>query len=142
MIRDPRYRAPGGTIPTFNDEVRYLVRSRVTDLSTSIATGFGAQAQVDFSRCFDPLRNSDVQAEAAMAVARELVRPLAELDDDPKSGSEGFANMLAVVPAAYGQGDGRALHNPGYDFDDDATSIGASLLARIAECRAAASSRR
>lgn len=131
----------GGTIRTFDDEVRAIVRSRMSALSTSIATGFGAQAEVDIRRCFDVLRNSDAQADAAMAIARELVGPLAELDAEPKSGSEDFADMLGVVPGAYlllGQGDGPSLHNPAYDFNDDATPIGASLLARIAERRTAA----
>ncbi|MEJ1161457.1 M20 aminoacylase family protein [Prosthecomicrobium sp. N25] len=131
----------GGTIRTFDEDVRALVRSRMTALAQAIASGFGAKADIDIRDCFSVLRNSDAQAEAAMAVARDLVGPLAELDGEPKCGSEDFADMLAVVPGAYllvGQGDGANLHSPRYDFNDDVTPIGASLLARIAEHRTAA----
>ena len=49
--------------------------------------------------------------------------------------------MLRVVPGAFlfvGQGNGPALHNPQYDFNDAVAPIGASLLARIAEARTGA----
>lgn len=66
---------------------------------------------------------------------------LAECDAEPRTGSGDFAEMLAHVPGAYlllGQGPGAALHNPRYDFNDAATPIGASFLARLAEARLAA----
>jgi hippurate hydrolase len=130
-----------GTIRSFDEEVRALVAARLDVLARSIAGGFGAQADVEVQQRFGVLRNHAVQAEAAMAVARDVVgSTLAELDREPLTGSEDFADMLAVVPGAYlllGQGDGPALHNPRYDFNDAATPIGASLLARLAEARAA-----
>jgi metal-dependent amidase/aminoacylase/carboxypeptidase family protein len=46
------------------------------------------------------------------------------------------------VPGAYawlGQTPGAALHNAGYNFDDEIIPLGASLLARIVERRSAAS---
>jgi hippurate hydrolase len=57
-------------------------------------------------------------------------------------GSEDFADMLHAVPGAYvwlGQTPGAALHNAGYNFDDEVIPLGASLLARIVERRSAAS---
>jgi hippurate hydrolase len=56
-------------------------------------------------------------------------------------GSEDFADMLHAVPGAYawlGQTPGAALHNAGYNFDDEIIPLGASLLARIVERRSAA----
>jgi hippurate hydrolase len=38
-----------------------------------------------------------------------------------------------------GQTPGAALHNAGYNFDDEVIPLGASLLARIVERRSAAS---
>ena len=53
--------------------------------------------------------------------------------------SEDFSYMLERRPGAYiqiGNGDGEGnceVHNPGYDFNDAALPLGASLFARLAE---------
>ena len=130
----------GGTIRTFDPDVRELIAQRMESLAHSIAEGFGAEASVRVEPRFSALRNDDLLAEAAMQIAADTVGPtMAAYDELPKTGSEDFADMLAIVPGAYlliGQGDGPALHNPRYDFNDEAIPIGASLLARIAEVRA------
>ena len=130
----------GGTIRTFEPELRDLIAQRITALARSIAEGFGAEATVTIEPRFSALRNNDRLAEAAMNIAGDIVgQTLVEYDDLPKTGSEDFAEMLAIVPGAYlllGQGEGPALHNPRYDFNDEAIPIGATLLARIAEARA------
>ena len=130
----------GGTIRTFEPEVRDLIAQRITALARSIAEGFGAEATVTIEPRFSALRNNDRLAEAAMDIAVDIVgQTLVEYDDLPKTGSEDFADMLAIVPGAYlllGQGEGPALHNPHYDFNDAAIPIGATLLARLAEARA------
>ena len=132
----------GGTIRTFDEDVRKLIESRIRSLATSIAHGFGAQAQVFVEPRFSLLRNSPREAQAAMEIAESIVgAELTAYDAEPKTGSEDFAEMLALVPGAYlmlGQGEGPSLHNPYYDFNDAATPIGASLLARIVETRASA----
>lgn len=131
----------GGTIRTFDAGIRALVAERLAALAQGIAQGFGAAAQVTVDARFSALVNSPAQAEAALAVARDLVGPdMAVLDTDPLTGSEDFADMLAHVPGAYllvGQGAGPALHNPAYDFNDAVIPFGASLLARLAEARTA-----
>ena len=57
--------------------------------------------------------------------------------------SEDFSYMLEQVPGAYiqiGNGDGEGgceVHNPGYDFNDEALPLGATLFARLVERRLA-----
>jgi hippurate hydrolase len=57
--------------------------------------------------------------------------------------SEDFSYMLDACPGAYiniGNGDGEGaceVHNPGYDFNDDALALGASYYARLVERRLA-----
>lgn len=130
-----------GTIRSFDPAVRAQVAGRMRQLARSIAEGFGAVAEVRIDPRFSALVNGEAEGRAAMAVAADLVGPLAEYDAEPKTGSEDFAEMLAQVPGAYlllGQGNGAALHNPRYDFNDVAAPIGASFLARLAEARLAA----
>jgi amidohydrolase len=129
-----------GTIRTFDDDVRSMIANRIKRLTESIAIGFGATAELILDARFSVLMNSPVQSEVAISVARDIVGPsLAEIDADPLTGSEDFADMLKHVPGAYmllGQGPGPNLHNPHFDFNDEVAPIGASLLARIAEARA------
>ena len=60
---------------------------------------------------------------------------------NPKMASEDFAYMLNEKPGAYvwlgnGPGEGGCLlHNPSYDFNDDALTIGASYWSRLVETR-------
>ena len=130
----------GGTIRTFEPAVRDLIAQRIKTLARNIAEGFGAEVEVNIESRFSALRNDDRLAEAAMQIAAGIVgEGLAEYDLHPQTGSEDFADMLAIVPGAYlllGQGEGPALHNPRYDFNDAAIPIGATLLARLAEARA------
>ena len=61
--------------------------------------------------------------------------------------SEDFSFMLERCPGAYiqiGNGDGAGgceVHNPGYDFNDAALPLGASLFARLVETTARAPAR-
>ena len=62
-----------------------------------------------------------------------------ERDSDPVLGSEDFAFMLEEVPGCYifiGNGTGKGgcmIHNPGYDFNDDAAVLGATYWVRLAQ---------
>jgi amidohydrolase len=129
-----------GTIRTFEPDVRTLVATRVRELSTAIAGGFGADAVVAVEHRFSALRNDRSLVPPVIDIAREVVGDaLAGVDEQPRTGSEDFADMLDVVPGAYlllGQAAGPGLHNPRYVFNDELLPVGASLLARIAEQRA------
>jgi hippurate hydrolase len=131
-----------GTLRSFDDAVRALIRTRLRALAEGIAASYGATATVDIRDVFSVLRNAPAQTEAAAQIARELVGPdQVSTVSSPRTGSEDFADMLMKVPGAYvwlGQKSGPNLHNPAYDFDDTILPIGASLLARIAERRVAA----
>jgi amidohydrolase len=131
-----------GTVRTFRDDVRGLVRGRIRALASGIAGSFGATVEVDIRDIFTVLENHEAQTLAAAEAAREIVGE-ARIDTEPrpKMASEDFADMLRAVPGAYfwlGQTPGPAVHNPGYIFDDGILPIGASLFARIAERQLAA----
>jgi len=128
-----------GTIRTFDEATRALIAERMRAISMGVAQGFGAEVEVSIRKGFRVLENSAPHAEAAIDIARTIVGDeRVGFDADPMSGSEDFADMLALVPGAYlwlGQGKTAALHNPHYDFNDEILPIGASLLAKIGETR-------
>jgi hippurate hydrolase len=131
-----------GTVRTFTTEMRDLVRRRMSEIADGTAKTFGVQVELDYRTVFDVLVNGRAEAEAAAAVAREIVGAERVLTEPrPMMGSEDFADMLHAVPGAYcfvGHAGTVPLHNPGFVLDDAILPVGASLLARLVETRLAA----
>jgi metal-dependent amidase/aminoacylase/carboxypeptidase family protein len=130
-------------VRAFDDATRSLVGKRIHELAAGIGTAFGASIEVEIRDIFSVLRNHDEQAAAIGAAATELFGDdnVAWLEE-PRMGSEDFADMLQAVPGAYvwlGQAPGPGLHNPAYQFDDAILPLGAALLARIVETRSVGS---
>ena len=131
-----------GTIRTFSPEIGALVRERMREIAAGTAASFGVSIEVDIRNIFNVLVNHEAQTDAVLAVAAEIVGAEGVLTDGkPLMGSEDFADMLRVVPGAYawvGHAGTVPVHNPAYVLDDGILPVGASLLARLVETRAAA----
>jgi hippurate hydrolase len=131
-----------GTIRAFNDDARSLARARIRELASGIGAAFGAAVEVEIRDVFSVLRNHQEQIAAMGAAATELLgADNVVWLEQPRMGSEDFADMLQRVPGAYvwlGQAPGPGLHNPAYRFDDAILPLGAALLARIVETRSSA----
>jgi len=129
-----------GTARAFVSETLSLIEQNMRRIASGVASGFGAAAQLDFRIIFPPLVNDATEAEFIADTAAGLVGE----DNINRNGnlvmaSEDFSFMLNRRPGAYiqiGNGDvegGCEVHNPGYDFNDAALPLGASLFARLAE---------
>ncbi|WP_336812083.1 M20 aminoacylase family protein [Bosea sp. MMO-172] len=131
-----------GTIRTFSPAVGALVRERMREIAAGTAASFGVTIEVDIRNIFDVLVNHEAQTQAVVEVAAEIVGSDGVLTEvKPLMGSEDFADMLRVVPGAYawvGHAGTVPVHNPAYVLDDGILPVGASLLARLVETRAAA----
>lgn len=129
-----------GTVRTFSDDVQKLVESRMRTLVATIADAFGAKAELNYQRSYPATINSADEANFLADVATELfgeqkvVRNLI-----PSMGSEDFSFMLQQRPGAYfrlGQGgaeDGKLLHNPKFDFNDEVIPVGSAMFAALVE---------
>lgn len=138
-VTPERARLAGG-IRCFDPDVRALLRRRVVEVASGVAGAFGAGAEVSFSAEHPPVVNSAAETALAGDVAAGLVGADAvKTDADPVLGSEDFSYMLERKPGCYvllgnGAGSGSAMiHNPGYDFNDEALPVGAAFWARLAE---------
>ncbi|MBV8738677.1 MAG: amidohydrolase [Alphaproteobacteria bacterium] len=129
-----------GTVRCFSRETMTMIEHNMRRIATGVAGGFGATAELDFRPIFPPLVNDETEARFIADVAAELVGE----DNINRAGglvmaSEDFSYMLEQRPGAYiqignGEGEGGCeVHNPGYDFNDAALPLGASLFARLAE---------
>ena len=127
-----------GTVRTFSMDKMRQIEAQVQDLARSTAAAFGASAALDFKVPFHPVVND----EATTAFAGDVCASIAGDGNvlrtgAPGTGSEDFSFMAEQVPGCYliiGNGeDSNALHNPGYDFNDDAIVYGGSFFARVTE---------
>jgi amidohydrolase len=132
----------GGTVRCFSDTVMSLVEANMRRVAESVAAGFGATAELDFRLLFPPLVNHADETQFIADCAAEMVGDANVNRNGPVTmASEDYAYMLRSVPGAYiqiGNGDGEGaceVHNPGYDFNDSALPLGASLFARLVERR-------
>ena len=128
-----------GTIRFFKPEVRDLMQARMRDICSGFAVAYGVQIDIAFDEIFDVLLNDDSLADEWVAAAADVVGAENVTDDSPPfTGSEDFADMLQIVPGAYGNL-GHAgtvpLHNPGFVLDPEILPVGASIYARLIERR-------
>lgn len=125
-----------GTIRTMGGSARTVMAERVKLLAEGIGAGYGATVTVGIRDVFSALVNHDEQAWAVVSAADSVVGD-ANIEHNPAivMTSEDFADMLTEVPGAYfflGQGEGAALHNSRYAFNDAVIPIGGAMFASIA----------
>ena len=125
-----------GTVRTLSREMRELAERRLKALAETQALAFGAVAQVNYMRGYPVTVNAATETEYAAQAARAVS---GQCDAAPLvMGGEDFAFMLQERPGAYilvGNGDTAMVHNPEYNFNDEAIPAGCSWWAEIAEQR-------
>jgi amidohydrolase len=129
-----------GTARAFGKDVMQRIEHHLRRTAQGVAAGLGATAQVDFRELFAPLVNDPTEAKLMADAAAEIVgEEHVDRDRSPVMASEDFSFMLEQRPGAYiniGNGEvtgGVPVHNPRYNFNDEALPIGATLYARIIE---------
>ena len=131
-----------GTVRAFRPEVRDLTEARIRTVCEGVAAAFGATAAVRYERRYPPVINDEHHVGSAAAVAEEVFGPgNVRTDAPPGMGSEDFSFMLNERPGAYvrigngaaGETGGVVVHNPHYDFNDEALTWGASYWSRLVE---------
>ena len=132
-----------GTVRTFSMEQMETIETRVTNLANSICESHGARAEISFRVLFQPVMNEAEATTFAGDVCSDLVGDANVIRRGAAgTGSEDFSFMTGKVPGCYviiGNGeDSGALHNPSYDFNDDALVYGGSFFARVVEQELAA----
>ena len=140
----PQTATLSGTARTFTREVMELIETRMQRIAKGTAEAFGATAETDFRVTFAPTVNDAKEAEFAASVCADVVGA-ENVNRNPNLivASEDFSFMLEKVPGCYfnignGAGEGACeVHNPSYDFNDEALALGASVFARIVEKRLA-----
>lgn len=115
----------------YSDTVSETIERRMREIVAGVAMAHGAGAEVHYSREFQPVVNT----EAEVGVAATAVAGIPGAVVDAASGrvgfSEDFAQFLCHRPGCFilmGNGtegsNAASLHNPYYDFNDEALPFG------------------
>ena len=134
------------SVRAMKPEIRDLLIKRIKELTDFTAKSYGASSEVAVFDSYPVLTNSVEETEFAKALALDVFGEEGVLESiSPMNASEDFAFMLQQRPGCYfllgnGEKGGKGscmVHNPGYDFNDDIISTGATLFARLVEthCR-------
>jgi amidohydrolase len=128
-----------GTVRTLKKEMRQLARENLIRTVTGIATALGGEAEINYNYLngYPVTVNHARETSVALKAARDVagagnVNP----DYPPTMGAEDFAFMLEARPGAFiviGNGDSAYVHNPEFDFADNAIPYGVSYWVRLAE---------
>jgi len=118
-----------------------LLEKRMRELVVNIGRAHNVEVTLDYSHEFIVLKNTDHETDLAVQAAIDTVGVDNVVSDcEPAACSEDFARMLRAKPGCYvliGNGtdghNGRPLHNPGYDFNDEVLETGAAWWVRLTE---------
>ncbi|WP_179400821.1 M20 aminoacylase family protein [Burkholderia guangdongensis] len=125
-----------------NVDTQKLIEKRVREIVDAQCAAYGVTADIEVENLVPVMVNHADETAFAADVAREVfgADAVSNTRSAVGSGSEDFAWMLKERPGCYviiGNGEGSwggcSVHNPGYDFNDEAIPYGASLWVRLVE---------
>ena len=130
-----------GTVRTLLPETQELAQRRIVEIAEGIASAHGCRAEVNYRlgypiTCNDPKAVAIFNSTAKRALGEDWVEELAE----PVMGGEDFSFYCREVPACFftlgllpkGQEVMPMLHQPQFDFNDDALATGVEMFCRLA----------
>ncbi|RKP47052.1 M20 aminoacylase family protein [Pararobbsia silviterrae] len=129
------------SVRALDAETRDTLERRIREIAEGQARAFGAEATVDYQSISRPLVNDRAAAELAIEAIEAVAGPHAlTLLPDAIIGSEDFSWMTEAMPGCYvmlgngiGSKGGCMVHNPEYDFNDDALSWGAAWFVALTQ---------
>lgn len=129
-----------GDARSFRPEVSATIEAEMRRIAAGTATSYELACHVTYTREFVPTINHPDAAAAALAAARTVLgRENVGETAEPNTGSEDFARFLQQAPGCFafiGNGEhSKPLHNPEYDFNDDALPHGTNFFVQIVRDR-------
>lgn len=128
-----------GTLRALANEIRDFLEQRIGEVARGVAAANGATVEVEFYGGYPLLENDRQCCEHVAGVASKCIGPdNVRCDYPPSLGAEDFALYLELLPGAFwwlGLGNnecsGAPLHNPCFDFNDEAIALAIELHCRM-----------
>lgn len=132
-----------GTIRALNNDTRTILEDRFRAVVESTAAAHGCTTEIDWQPGYPVTSNDAACAEHVLAVARRTLGESAvEIVPEASMGGEDFSYYGRHVPACFfllGLAPSGAdidalplLHQPGFDFNDDALPVGVRMMCELA----------
>ncbi len=129
-----------GTLRSFTEEVRGILRRRVPEVLQGAADAVGCRLEFELRPGYPAVVNEPAAVAKVREHAARVVGPERVVESPPMAASEDFAYFLREVPGAFafvGAGNpARGItaphHAASFDVDEAALPVGAELLARLA----------
>jgi amidohydrolase len=129
-----------GTLRSFDEGVRELLRRRVREVLEGTAAAAGCRVEFTLHPGYPAVVNDASAVERVRRLAAAVVGAENVVEPPPMAAAEDFAYFLREVPGAFtfigagnvARGVTAPHHSPAFDIDEAALPIGAELLARIA----------
>ncbi|MEZ5871233.1 MAG: M20 aminoacylase family protein [Nitratireductor sp.] len=126
-----------GTVRSLTPELRIFAEKRIREIVAGIVSAHGATAEINYENNYPVTFNHVEQTQKAIAIAEAVAgKGRVNTEIPPLLGAEDFSYMLEARPGAFifmGNGDTASLHNPEYDFNDEAIPVGSSYWAKLVE---------
>jgi amidohydrolase len=130
-----------GTVRTLTPQTHALAQQRIHEIVTNIAQAHGCEAEVDYELGYPVTLNDAAAVRIFTDVARNVVgEPGIVMHEHPVMGGEDFAFYCHQVPSCFftlglrpaGVDGYPELHQPTFDFNDDAIALGVEMFCRLA----------
>jgi amidohydrolase len=130
-----------GTVRSFQGATRDLAERRVKEIASKVADALGASATVEYVRGYPATVNSPREARFAARVGERVFGAGNVITEFPPTmGGEDFSFYGQHVPSCFfalgliphGQSAMPDLHQPNFDFNDDAIALGVEMFCRLA----------
>lgn len=130
-----------GTVRTFNEATRDMIRERLETLVSQTAAMHRARAKLDYRLGYPPVVNDEAEARRFFQVAEEQFGKAAVQVSEPIMVGEDFSYYLREKPGCFmfvGAGNEACgavypHHHPKFDVDERAMLISAQLMIAMAE---------
>ena len=129
-----------GDARSFRPEVSGTIETEMRRVAAGTAASYDVACEVTYTREFVPTIDHPEAAAAALGAARKVLgsENVGE-SAEPNTASEDFARFLRQAPGCFafiGNGEAsKPLHNPEYDFNDNALSHGTKFFVQIVRDR-------
>lgn len=129
-----------GTLRSFDESVRTLLRERVPQVIAHAAQSAGCTSEFELRKGYPATVNDRAQAEMATRVAADVVGERRVHCTPPLMAAEDFSYFLRERPGAFillgagnaAEGITAPHHSPEFDIDESALPLGTELLVRLA----------
>jgi amidohydrolase len=130
-----------GTVRTLKPAIRVLARERFFEAVQNAARAHGCEARITWHESYPVTHNDPATTEKFFDIARSTLGPgRVMVVEHPTMGGEDFSYYGAYIPTCFcflglkppAASDYPTLHQPDFDFNDDAIPTGIELMCELA----------